>query len=327
MPIEVEYEGTIHEFPDDFTDADIAAALGGVESAQTTAPVGAPTGELKPWNRSILDQALDYLPNRERLQEGIPGIIAGAIKQGINSVAQADDMVRAGYNALVPESLETRRPNQDAPAMPITNPYQQLGQRAVQGAELAAGANALVTAGKAAPGIVARAAGISKARAGANLTSATNAAKDVALGTDDVAREGARALELQAAGASLPRAASRLMRRIGDADQPLTFAEARDYYSNLSRLSLNDMGRLNPTMQRQIGAMTKALREALEQAAASVGKGEQYTAGMREYRRAAKAEEAWESVAPALWKTLKRFGAGAAAGVGAGGAYQAVTGG
>ncbi len=35
MPIEVEIDGTVHEFPDDFTDADIAAALSGGAPEET----------------------------------------------------------------------------------------------------------------------------------------------------------------------------------------------------------------------------------------------------------------------------------------------------
>jgi hypothetical protein len=142
------------------------------------------------------------------------------------------------------------------------------------------------------PGVLARGLGISQARAGANIQAAAQAAEGAPVGVEGVGREGLRALELQASGGSMPRAASQLMRRITDPGAgDLTFEEARDFYSNLSRLSANEFGRLNPTMQRQIGAMRQALHEALVESAGTVGEGERYASGVREYARAGKAAD------------------------------------
>jgi hypothetical protein len=44
MPQRIEFEGKLHEFPDDFTDADIAAALGSVEHVDRRASGGSPSG-------------------------------------------------------------------------------------------------------------------------------------------------------------------------------------------------------------------------------------------------------------------------------------------
>lgn len=162
---------------------------------------------------------------------------------------------------------------------------------------------AIPLAGKAAPKLL----GLSKARAAANLTSASEAAKSVPINVERVGQEGLRAMEMQAAGASMPRAATQFMRRITDPKAAdLTWSEARDFYSNLSRLSANEMGRLNPAMQRQIIAMRKALHDALVEGAERVGKGGAYSAGIREYARSAKAGEALQK--------LGKYGAAAAGG-------------
>lgn len=138
------------------------------------------------------------------------------------------------------------------------------------------------------PGVVARAAGVSKARAGANLAAVEQAAGDVAVNPEGVGQVGLRAMELKDAGGRLPRVASQLMQRITNPDAgDLTFQEARDFYSNLSRMSANDFNSLNPTMQRQMGLMKDALGKALTAAAETVGKGEQYASGINEYHRAA----------------------------------------
>lgn len=143
-----------------------------------------------------------------------------------------------------------------------------------------------------APGVLARGLGISKARAGENIQAVAQAAQGAPVGVEGVGREGLRALELQATGGRMPRAATQLMRRITDPNAGnLTFDEARDFYSNLSRLSANEFNTLNPTMQRQLGAMRQALHEALVESAETVGKGQQYAAGVKEYARAGKAAD------------------------------------
>jgi hypothetical protein len=151
---------------------------------------------------------------------------------------------------------------------------------------------------KHAPGLVARGLGISGQRAGENLQAATQAAKGVPVNVEKVGQEGLRAIDLQATGARMPRAATTFMRRITDPTKgDLPFEEGRDFYSNLSRLSANEYGSLNPTMARQITSMRKALHDALVESAETVGKGSQYAGGVREYARAARAAETGKKVA------------------------------
>lgn len=164
------------------------------------------------------------------------------------------------------------------------------------------------------PGLVARGLGISSVRAGQNIQAATQAAKDVPLNVERVGEAGLRAMDMQAAGATMPRAASRLMQRITDpALEPIQFGQARDFYSNLSRLSANEAGRMNPQMARQMSTMRAALHDALTEGAETVGKGQQYAKGIQEYARAARAAEAGKKVA--------KYGAGIA-GAGVAGNYM-----
>jgi hypothetical protein len=69
---------------------------------------------------------------------------------------------------------------------------------------------------------------------------------------------------------------------------PLTFSEARDIYSAVSRLSANEESRVAPVIKYQLGNFKKALGDVLYDAAESVGAGKQYNEAMRKYRTAAK---------------------------------------
>lgn len=179
-----------------------------------------------------------------------------------------------------------------------------MGEPGVEAADspgLTLASAALPVAGKYLPGLAARTLGISSARAGQNIQAATQAAAEAPVNVEKVGEAGLRALDLKAAGGRLPRAAEQFMRRITDPEKAeLTFEEARDFYSNISRLSANEYNNLNPTMQRQVGAMRSALHEALVDSAETVGKGQQYAKGISEYRRSFQAQELAKKVAKAV---------------------------
>lgn len=204
----------------------------------------------------------------------------------------------------------------------VEHPYQTAAEIGI-----AAATPSIIKAIPKVPGVLARTLGISAERAGQSIQSATAAAKGVPLNVEAVGREGLRAVELQAAGGSMPRVASRLMQRITDPKAAdLTFEEARDFYSNLSRMSANEFNSVNPTMQRQLGAMRNALHQALVDAAETVGKGEQYAQGISEYAKAGRAAAQWDKVKPAAMRTLRELVKAGAYGVGAGGLYRVLRG-
>ena len=171
---------------------------------------------------------------------------------------------------------------------------------------------ALVGAAKKVPGIVAKGLGISKVRAGANMQSALEAAKDVRVGMDKVVPGIERAKELVTAGSNRSQVIHKLEMAIKKSqDGSLSTREAQDFVSTASRMSSNEFGRLSPVMQRQVSEVASALRQSLTDAAGTVGKGEQYTAGVREYSRAAQAA-----------KYAKKAAKAAAGAAGLGAAYS-----
>lgn len=126
-------------------------------------------------------------------------------------------------------------------------------------------------------------------RAGQKFQQVMGVAKDQPV---DISKPGDVALrihELADRGSTMPRVVSKFLRRITDPNQaPLTYGEARDFASNISRLSADEYNRLTPVIQREVGNLRVALNDAVAKAAAAAGKGEDYLSAMKEYAQAAK---------------------------------------
>jgi hypothetical protein len=152
------------------------------------------------------------------------------------------------------------------------------------------------------------------AKAGAAFEDVMGAAKHIPI---DVAGPGDTALRIQKlaeSGGSMPKVIRDFLRRATDPEKPpITYAEARDFYSNASRLSADEMQRLTPVLKRQVAMFTKSLNESLEGATEEVGKLSKYKGAMKEYRQAKRLED--------LWQTAKEWAAKGA--LGAGGYYAA----
>jgi hypothetical protein len=131
----------------------------------------------------------------------------------------------------------------------------------------------------------------------------------------DIAKAGDSALrvyQLSERGGSMPKAVRDLLRRATDPTKgDLSYKEARDFYSNISRLSADESKRLTPVIKKELGELRVALDQALAKTAASGGKDRVYRAAMREYAIASRIREFGE-------KAVK-YGVGAA---GAGAAYN-----
>lgn len=92
---------------------------------------------------------------------------------------------------------------------------------------------------------------------------------------------------------------------------PMNFPEARDIYSNITRLAGEDAGKMNAPMKAQIGKVRSAFHNDITGAADAVGRGKDYQQAMTEYRRAAQMREG-----------LKKVGIGGGAIATGGGLYE-----
>jgi len=132
-----------------------------------------------------------------------------------------------------------------------------------------------------------------RARAGEKFQTVMSAAKDQPVSLTRASEPLMRAFDLSERGAQLPKVVRQLVRRTTEPDaSPLTYSEARDFASNMSRMSSKDVQSLTPAMRSQVGKTSKALNADVGDTASSVGQGENYANAMREYARASNLRKA-----------------------------------
>lgn len=137
-----------------------------------------------------------------------------------------------------------------------------------------------------------------KSHASELFSKVTGAAKGLPV---DVARPGNFALEAQELskqGNSMPKVIRDFINRTTDPDKPpLTYEEARQFYSSAARLSANEASRLSPVMSRQVNKFRAALNESIADTADQAGKLDEYVDAMKEYRRASQIGDLSKAVA------------------------------
>jgi hypothetical protein len=98
-----------------------------------------------------------------------------------------------------------------------------------------------------------------------------------------------RIQELADRGASMPMAVRKFLLRVTDPQKTVpNYEEMRDFASNISRLSADEMGRLTPVVGREVANLRVTLNKAIANTAAQAGKGKEYAEAMSDYARAMK---------------------------------------
>lgn len=257
-------------------------------------------GLIGPDQRGAIDKGLDALAG----YGPVPSVIAGATRDAIGGVSALGDLARTYIpgvaqldNVVAPAQIRTQ---------PLS-PDEELGARVNRIAEVAGGvkgaANVVGAGARAIP---------TRARAGQKFQQVMAQVGDKPV---DIAKPGDAALrisELAERGGSMPKAVRDFLRRATDPEKAEpTYREMRDFYSNISRLSADEAGRLTPVVRKQLGELRSALNEALAKTAASGGHEKVYRAAMREYAVASRLRE--------LSEAAVKYGAGVA---GVGAAYK-----
>ncbi len=154
----------------------------------------------------------------------------------------------------------------------------------------------------------------SATRAGAKFGQVMEKARNLPVDAEQPGQVALRIQELAERGGSMPKVARDFARRVTDpAKGDLTYQEARDFYSNITRLSADEFKRLTPVVRMEIGKMKTALDAALKETAGRVGMAPTYQSAMKEYAQAAKVAKALESTKEfAVKRALPAGGVGAA---------------
>ncbi len=157
-------------------------------------------------------------------------------------------------------------------------------------------------------------------KAGAKFSQVMQAAHAVPVNVNLPGDVALKAQQLAGQGGHLPKVIGDFLDRVTSPDKgPLTYEEARGFYSNATALASEETQRLTPIMKRQVGIFTKVLGDSISKAADQVGKLEQYQNAMSEYHNAMRIRAIGEGAKKAL--TSEAAKTAAAVGAGALGAY------
>lgn len=190
---------------------------------------------------------------------------------------------------------------------------------AVQAAQIPTSFMAPEAAGGAASKVAEMTPGAKIARAGAGFQDVMAAAKNHPVEvTDSLSKSLSEYAKLVDAGGSRSVSVHKLLQRLTSPEKgPLTYEEARDFGSNISRLSADEQQRLTPVMKRAVGQIAAELRNATEATASRAGKLEQFQKAMKDYSSGMKGKEFLEKAMEVIKSDLAKgigYGVGGAAG-------------
>jgi hypothetical protein len=133
----------------------------------------------------------------------------------------------------------------------------------------------------------------SAARAGRGFQEVMGAAKNIPVDVSEVGDVALRINQLAERGGSMPMAVRKILNRMTDPKKPaMVYEEMRDFGSNISRLSADEMQRMTPVLRREVARLSAAINKANAEAAKIAGKGAEYKSAMREYARAMQMKDA-----------------------------------
>jgi hypothetical protein len=161
----------------------------------------------------------------------------------------------------------------------------------------------------------------STTRAGATFESIMSHAKDLPVDPYATETVAMKLRQLADSGGKMPKVASDFLKRIHNENLgPLTYSQAREFYSNATRLSADEFSKLTPRIAREVGNLKKALGDSIVSTLDLVRPtlSKPYLAAMKEYAQASNLKEFGKQAKKVLiQKVLPAAAAGGAGGAAA----------
>jgi len=237
----------------------------------------------------------------------------GSTVAGIGEMAANAGMVPGVTPSLLNPAMRSPVLRRAEEVTTATNTPQRVGKVLETAAELAVPAAEAV---KAIP---------SAARSGQLFQAVKTAAKDVPVNLQEPGNVALRIVDLAQRGGGTtfgPGPVRQFVQWATDPNKaPMTYEIAKDFASNISRLSVDETRKLAPQLQYEIGNLRVALNKAVGEAAAKAGKGAEYAQAMTEYAKAMRFRDAMGQVLQGAKQAIPYAAKGAALGVGGTGAY------
>lgn len=330
MPRQIQLDGVVHSFPDDATDDEIAQALGGSTPSTPTTP-GVPRPPLPQGLSTASDNPSAAPGSIDRLQSNPSlGAMGGMMTRSADPQAAGQVLKEEGKGIALGASVVAPVISGGAsiPLQALINAASGGVQSAVTGgnAKQVAASTALGGGLGALSGAIPRASqAIQMFKQLAKIGPKSEVAVSAAAGP------ASEIMEEASAGGSMPKVVRNFLSRMTDPGKPpLTYEEARRFYSNASRVSADENMRLTDTMKRLLGNFREGLHQDITANRAQFGAADQYRQAVAGFARAKQFEGGIESIKALSRKAGEKatIGAGTVAGGAAGyELYKAVTGG
>lgn len=279
---------------------------------QTPAPAGLPVGTIgaRPQPQGVAGKVEQWAGDlSDDIRNGTGQTLIGRMLQGMGAKGTSSGVPEATGNFMGSLPLGLARGLKGEAQIPQGKVWE--GTKNIVGGGLQAATIPLSFAAPEAaeasselPGILSGSTALKKA--GQGFQEVMGAAKSVPV---DVSTPGNTALQIQKlaeSGGAMPKVIRDFVKRVTDPSKaPLTYEEARDFYSNASRLSADEAQRLTPVMKRWVGQFRSDLGDSISQAASQVGKGDVYQDAMQGYAQGMRQQDFVNLLKNAAVKTVK----------------------
>ena len=287
--------------------AALAKRFGG-EAVDASAPAAAPSFDgsvlFDPARKPVGTEDFRQPTGLENAISALLSVAQGFGKGAVRSGAGIADM--AAQSRMLPGLTPQSLPSEAVDA--VTPEYENTAERIGGGAEM--------LAELALPGLKAAQAVPRTARAAANFQDVMGAARNLPVDMSAPGNAALRVAEMAQHGGGTewgPAPVRQLIRYITDPKKPqMTYEVARDFASNISRLSARELASIPPAMKREIQELRVVLNEAVAQTAQKAGKGAEYKAAMREYAQAMRLRDIGDKTVKGAKKALPIATAGGA---------------
>lgn len=127
-------------------------------------------------------------------------------------------------------------------------------------------------------------------RAGAALGQLKKDAGNIPVNVDKIRGIVGDLVQNESTGGTLPSAVKKFVTRVAETgpNNPLNYADAKDFQSNISALTASDKMGSNANTKRLVTELNSQLKGALKEATDVIGKGDTFTQAMQEYHQAMK---------------------------------------
>lgn len=151
-------------------------------------------------------------------------------------------------------------------------------------------------------------------RAAANLNDVRSSVGSLPVDVEKLRGAVGDLVQNESTGGTLPPAVKKLVTRVAESgpNNPLTYADAKDFQSNITSLTASDKMTTNPNTKRLVSELNQQLKGVLQETADVWNKGDLFADAMKEYHQAMQMAGLKDAAIGNMWKAALAAGGGGA---------------